>query len=73
MGREVNALSYSAMAGQLGLTEGAVKVAVHRLRQRYGELLRALRWHQTVTTAVEINEELRYLVSVVRNRDGDFR
>ncbi len=54
------------MAEQLGMTEGAVKVAVHRLRQRYGELLRA-EVAQTVTTPVEIEEELRYLVSVIRS------
>ena len=63
---EKNALSYAAMAGQLGMTEGAVKVAVHRLRQRYGELLRA-EVAQTVTTPVEVDEELRYLISVIRN------
>ncbi len=33
-------LSYADMGTQLGLTEGAVKVAVHRLRQRFRELLR---------------------------------
>ena len=63
---EKNALSYAAMAEQLGMTEGAVKVAVHRLRQRYGELLRA-EVAQTVTTPVEVDEELRYLVSVIRS------
>ena len=63
---EKNALSYAAMAEQLGMTEGAVKVAVHRLRQRYGELLRA-EVALTVTTTAEVNEELRYLVSVIRN------
>lgn len=63
---EKNALSYAAMAEQLGMTEGAVKVAVHRLRQRYGELLR-VEAAQTVTTPAEIDEELRYLVSVIRS------
>jgi RNA polymerase sigma factor (sigma-70 family) len=62
---EKNALSYAAMGEQLGLSEGAVKVAVHRLRQRYGELLRA-EIAQTVATPVEVEEELRYLVSVIR-------
>jgi len=42
-----------------------VKVAVHRLRQRYGELLRK-EIAQTVSTPVEVDEELRYLVSVIR-------
>lgn len=59
-------LSHGAMAAQLGMTEGAVKVAVHRLRQRYRELLRA-EIAQTVTTTVEIDEELRYLASVIRD------
>jgi RNA polymerase sigma-70 factor (ECF subfamily) len=63
---EKNALSYAAMATQLGMTEGAVKVAVHRLRQRYGELLRA-EVAQTVSTPAEVKEELRYLVSVIRD------
>lgn len=58
-------LSYAAMSEQLDMTEGAVKVAVHRLRQRYGELLRN-EVAQTVATAAEIDEELRYLASIVR-------
>jgi RNA polymerase sigma-70 factor (ECF subfamily) len=63
---EKNAMSYGAMAEQLNMTETAVKVAVHRLRQRYGELLRA-EIAQTVATPVEVEEELRYLVSVIRS------
>jgi len=60
-----SALSYAEMAMPLNMTEGAVKVSVHRLRQRYGELLRAEVAH-TVSTPDEIDEELRYLVSVIR-------
>jgi len=63
---EKNTLSYAAMAAQLGMTEDAVKVAVYRLRQRYGELLRG-EVAQTVATPVEVDEELRYLVSIIRN------
>jgi RNA polymerase sigma factor (sigma-70 family) len=63
---EKSAVSYAAMAGELGMTEGAVKVAVHRLRQRYGELLR-VEVAQTVATPVEVDEELRYLVSVIHS------
>lgn len=63
---ERNALSYAAMAEQLNLTEAAVKVAVHRLRQRFGELLRA-EIAQTVAGPAEVDEELRYLVSVIRS------
>jgi len=36
------------------------------LRQRYGDLLRA-EIAQTVTTPVQVEEELRYLVSVIRS------
>jgi len=63
---EKSSMTYSEMAVQLGMTEGAVKVAVHRLRQRFGELLRS-QVAQTVSTPVEVNEELRYLVSVIRD------
>src|SRR5262249_37500774 len=34
------ATAHAVVAADLGLSEGAVKVAVHRLRKRYGELLR---------------------------------
>ena len=63
---EDNARPYPEMGAQLGMTEGAVKVAVHRLRLRYGQLLRA-EIAQTVATPMEVEEELRYLKSVVRN------
>ena len=43
------------------MSEGAIKVAVHRLRQRYGELVRA-EIAQTVATPEEADEELQYLV-----------
>jgi RNA polymerase sigma-70 factor (ECF subfamily) len=48
----------------LGLTEGAVKVAVHRLRGRYRELLRA-EVAKTVATPGEVDEELRHLMAVL--------
>jgi RNA polymerase sigma-70 factor (ECF subfamily) len=63
---EKSALSYAEMAVPLNMTEGAVKVSVHRLRQRYGELLRTEVAH-TVSTPDEVNEELRYLLAVIRD------
>jgi RNA polymerase sigma-70 factor (ECF subfamily) len=42
------------------MTEGAVKVAVHRLRRRYRELLQEEISH-TVASPEEIKEEIRYL------------
>ena len=56
--------SHATLAGQLGMSEGAVKVAVHRLRQRYGEILRD-EIARTVATPEEVNGELRYLMSVL--------
>jgi RNA polymerase sigma factor (sigma-70 family) len=55
---------YAELACTLGLTEGAVKSAVHRLRQRYRELLRD-EIAQTVATPGEVEEELRHLVVVL--------
>jgi RNA polymerase sigma-70 factor (ECF subfamily) len=55
---------YMGIAERLGLTEGAVRVKVHRLRQRYGELLRA-EIAQTVEGPSEVEEELRYLLQVL--------
>jgi len=57
--------SYAAIAGQLNLTEGTVKVAVHRLRRRFRELLRA-EVANTVARPEEIDVELRHLISVLR-------
>ena len=54
------AVGYRATAARLGMTEGAVKVAAHRLRQRYRELLRE-EIAQTVASPDEIEEEVRYL------------
>jgi RNA polymerase sigma-70 factor (ECF subfamily) len=56
---------YASIGGRLDISEKAVKVAVHRLRRRYGELLRA-EIAQTVTSDAEIEDELRDLFSAVR-------
>jgi RNA polymerase sigma factor (sigma-70 family) len=55
---------YAQLALQLGLTEAAVKMTIHRLRKRYGELLR-LEVAQTVVTPGEIEQELRHLLTVL--------
>jgi RNA polymerase sigma-70 factor (ECF subfamily) len=55
---------YAELAGELGMSMQALKVAVHRLRRRYGELVRA-EIAQTVTTADEIEDELRDLFAAV--------
>lgn len=55
--------SYAETAEQLGMTEGAVKVEVHRIKKRYAELLRAA-VQQTVASPQEVDEELRYLFQI---------
>jgi RNA polymerase sigma-70 factor (ECF subfamily) len=49
------------------MTEGAVKVAVHRLRKRYRELLRA-EIAETVSDPSEIDDEMRHLVNGLRRQ-----
>lgn len=57
-------LPYQAVARELDMTESAVKVAVHRLRRRYRELLRA-EIAQTVTDEGQIDEEIRGLFAAL--------
>jgi RNA polymerase sigma factor (sigma-70 family) len=57
-------MSYSEMAVRLQLSEGAVKMAVLRLRRRFGELLRE-EVACTVSTPSEVDEEIRYLFASV--------
>lgn len=56
--------SYRDVAEDLGMSEGAVKVAVHRLRQRFGAMLR-LEIGETVLTADEVEDEMRELLRAV--------
>jgi RNA polymerase sigma-70 factor (ECF subfamily) len=58
---------YSEIARQLGMSEGAVKAAVHRLRRRHRELLRAA-IGETVADESEIDAELRDLFAAVRSK-----
>lgn len=53
--------SYQKIAESLGMTEGAVKTAVHRLRERHRATLRA-EVAETVAAPANIDEELRFLV-----------
>jgi RNA polymerase sigma-70 factor (ECF subfamily) len=56
---------YATIAGRLGTSEGAVAVAVHRLRRRYGELLRA-EIEATVDDPAEVDDEVRALFAALR-------
>jgi DNA-directed RNA polymerase specialized sigma24 family protein len=52
--------SYQQVAHSLNLSLGSLKTAIHRLRRRYGALLRE-EVARTVATPAEVDEELRYL------------
>ncbi|MGB8169860.1 MAG: sigma-70 family RNA polymerase sigma factor [Chthoniobacteraceae bacterium] len=56
--------AYEEIAIRLGTTAGALKVAVHRLRDRYRTLLRE-EIARTVGSAAEVDEELRQLFSAL--------
>jgi RNA polymerase sigma-70 factor (ECF subfamily) len=58
------ALSQAATAQALGMSEGAIKVAIHRLRQRFREAVKA-EIAQTVRDAAEVDDELRHLLAVL--------
>jgi RNA polymerase sigma-70 factor (ECF subfamily) len=55
------------IAARLGLRPEALKVAVHRLRRRYRELLRSA-VADTVRGPSSLEEEMRYLLEVLRRR-----
>jgi RNA polymerase sigma factor (sigma-70 family) len=61
---ELPASGYTDIASRLGMSEGAVKVAAHRLRARYRARLRA-EVARTVASSEEIDEELRFLLSAL--------
>ncbi len=61
---QVESLSQADAAERLGLTEGAVKVAIHRLRKRFRQLVKA-EIAQTVPEPGQVQDELRYLMEVL--------
>jgi DNA-directed RNA polymerase specialized sigma24 family protein len=63
---ETNDLGYGALAVELDTTEGALKVAVHRLRQRFKQRLRE-EIAQTVAHPEDVKEEVRYLMAALRS------
>jgi len=61
---EESSIPYSQVAETLGTTEGALKVAVHRLRRRFREVLHD-EIAQTVSHPDQIQDEIRFLTAVV--------
>lgn len=64
VGGRGEARPYAEIAAVRGSTEGAVKVAVHRLRARFRETLRA-EIRETVAEESDVDDELRHLMDVV--------
>jgi RNA polymerase sigma-70 factor (ECF subfamily) len=57
-------VSYRQIASLAGMTEGAARVAVHRLRRRFRELLQD-EVGQTLVSAEELGDEIRFLFSAL--------
>jgi RNA polymerase sigma factor (sigma-70 family) len=58
---------YSALAREMNTSEGALKVAIHRLRKRYRDLFRQ-EIADTVADPAEVESELRYLATVLTRK-----
>jgi RNA polymerase sigma-70 factor (ECF subfamily) len=61
---ERGTIEYGTLGAELGLSEGAARVAVHRLRKRFRQLFRAA-VTDTVSGPEEVDDELRYLVGIL--------
>ena len=57
-------MSYADIAKNTGMSEGAARVAVHRLRHRFRDIFREEISH-TVAGPEEVEGEVRYLLSVL--------
>ena len=66
MHQDTDAASYQEIADELGMTEGAVKVAAKRLRERLGQLIRK-EVRQTLTNPSDFEAELQYLIELLRH------
>ena len=58
---------YAALALEMNTSEGALKVAIHRLRKRYRELFRQ-EIADTVADPAEVESELRFLAGVLTGK-----
>ena len=61
---DVEDRSQAGAAAQLGTNEGAVKVAIHRLRRQFRELVKQ-EIAQTLDDPAQVTDELRYLLSIL--------
>ena len=58
-------IKYGQLGVELGMTTGAVRVAVHRLRRRFGSLLRD-QIAQTLESPGDVDDEIRHLLTLLR-------
>ena len=58
---------YAALASEMQTSEGALKVAIHRLRKRYRDLFRQ-EIADTVADPADVESEHRYLAAVLTRR-----
>ena len=56
----------------LGMSEGAVRVAIHRLRRRFRDLLREEIEH-TVADPADVDDEVRFLLATLATASGSRR
>jgi RNA polymerase sigma factor (sigma-70 family) len=61
---EPEASGYAEIAARLGISEGALKTTIHRLRRRYGEILRT-EILATIGDPSELDDEIRHLFAVL--------
>ena len=66
---ERGVIPYPELAAALGTTEGAARVAVHRLRKRFRETFREV-IGETVSRPDELDEEVRYMIEVLGSQEG---
>lgn len=64
---ERGAIDYPAVAKQLGVNEGAARVAVHRLRKRFREIYRE-EISQTLADGTDLDAELHHLAAALADR-----
>ena len=62
-------LPFAEAVEMLGISEGAARVAAHRLKKRYRQLLRD-EIAQTVVSPTDVDDEIRYLVRVLSGADA---
>jgi RNA polymerase sigma factor (sigma-70 family) len=64
LNREPESARYDELAEQMGMSVGALRMAVHRMRRKYGRMLRA-EIAETVSKPEQIDDEIRFLLAVL--------